>query len=281
MLADTLDSWCLWMDSGNHSPRTIDARRDLIDLFARRFPDHDVTSCDWETVARFLANPAFSRGTKQVYKSILRQWFGWLVIMNYRPDNPVDKLPRIKTPRRAPRPISTDQLALALSSDRFYSRTRTMILLAAYEGLRAHEIAAMRGEWIRGPRLRVHGKGDVEALVPAHAVVLAEAANYPRIGLWFPSPSDRSQPITAKNVSRVVGEALRRAGVDASCHQIRHWYGTQSLISAGGNLRVAQEMLRHASPATTALYTHVDDSQLHAASEGLPVPLYLVQSRSI
>jgi integrase len=42
-------------------------------------------------------------------------------------------------------------------------------------------------------------------------------------------------------------------------HQLRHWFGTNVLRAADGNLRVAQERLRHASPASTAIYTPVED----------------------
>jgi integrase/recombinase XerD len=244
-------------------------------LFASR-SQADPIECGWEPIATFLANPRFKRSTRYQYRSVLRQWYGWLIKKGYRVDNPVDQLPRIRATRGLPRPISTDQLGQALNSGRFYSRTRTMILLAAYEGLRAHEIAQFRGEQIRGGRLWIVGKGDEEYSLPVHALIAAEAQAYPRIGLWFTSPTDRSQPITAKNVSNVVGKALRRADVDATCHQIRHWYGTHALRAAGGNLRVAQELLRHASPATTAIYTLVDDLELRAAIDALPVPLHLV-----
>lgn len=266
------------MESGSYSARTIDARRRLVILLARR-TRMDPADCGWRDLAAFLADHRLSRSTRQTYRTGLRQWYSWLVRNQLRADNPVDMLPRIKTPRATPRPISTDQLAQALGSGRFYRKTRTMILLAAYEGLRAHEIAIMRGEYIRGSDLRVIGKGGVDVTIPLHEIVAAEAELYPRIGWWFPSPHDRTQPMTAKAVSSTVSKALRRAGVDATCHQARHWYGTESLHSAGGNLRVAQELLRHASPATTARYTRIDDEQMRAAVDALPTPLYSLGTR--
>ena len=63
-----------------------------------------------------------------------------------------------------------------------------------------------------------------------------------------------------------------RAGVPGSAHSLRHFYGTQTLRSSGGNLRVTQELMRHASPATTAIYTKVDDEQMRAAVDALPIP---------
>ena len=143
-----------------------------------------------------------------------------------------------------------------------------MILLAAYQGLRVHEIAKFRGEDIRGGELHVIGKGQVAATVPLHPLVAAEAAKYPQ-GWWFPSSRTASGHVHAKSVSTVMGQALERAGVQATPHQLRHYFGTEVFRSSGGNLRVAQELLRHASPATTALYTKVDDAERRAAVAGM------------
>lgn len=274
MLSELLSAWCLWMRAASRSTRTIDARRDLILQFARQSPT-DILTCDWEEIAAFLLNERFCQSTRAQYQTMLRQWYRWLVARGVRSDNPVDELGKIRMARRLPRPVSTDQLGLALTSGRYYSRTRTMILLGAFQGLRVSEIAKVRGEHLRGGQFRVIGKGNKERLIPIHALIEAEAHCYPRIGPWFPSPADRSQPITGKNVSNVLGKALRRSGVDATGHQLRHWYGTQSLRSAGGNIRVVQELLGHASLASTAIYTLVDDDQMRAAVNGLPVPLHL------
>ena len=61
--------------------------------------------------------------------------------------NVTARLPRPRTPKGAPRPISG--LALrALLEARMHKRTRVMILLAALAGLRVHEIAKIRGRSI-------------------------------------------------------------------------------------------------------------------------------------
>ncbi|MGI8881058.1 MAG: tyrosine-type recombinase/integrase [Jatrophihabitans sp.] len=162
------------------------------------------------------------------------------------------------------------QLQQVLESGRFYGRTRTMILLGAYQGLRVHEIAKIRGEDFTGDSLRVVGKGKVAADLPVHPVIAAEAARYPAVGWWFPSPYCEGEPVTANSVSGVISAALRRSGVNATAHQLRHHFGTEILRASGGNLRVAQELLRHASPATTAVYTMIDDEQRRAAILALP-----------
>ncbi len=92
-------------------------------------------------------------------------------------------LPRPKEPTHEPRPISNEELR-ALLSLRMHSRTRVMVLLAAFAGLRVHEIAKFRGEDINLHRgtLFVTGKGGVSADLPLHPLMrhanLATTARY-------------------------------------------------------------------------------------------------------
>lgn len=63
---------------------------------------------------------------------------------------------------------------------------------------------------------------------------------------------------------------MRRAEIPGSAHSLRHWYGTNVLRASGGNLRIAQELLRHANIQTTTIYTLIDDTDRRAAILSLP-----------
>ena len=256
------------------SPRTLTDRERTVRLFAYRRAVDPVTA-SWREVAAFLADPAFSDSTAVTYHAALRSWFRFLVETGAREDDPLGRVTRPRAKRGVPHPVSTAELGAVLRRVN-RRRTRAMVLLAAYEGLRVAEIARVRGEHFRGGQLYVIGKGGHEAALPIHPAIGDLAATFPRIGLWFPSYAEWSAPITSKNVSRVVSEVMHRAGVRSSAHSLRHWYGTQVLTAAGGNLRTAQTLLRHASPATTAIYTALTDDQLRAAVDALPVPLHVV-----
>lgn len=67
-----------------------------------------------------------------------------------------------------------------------------------------------------------------------------------------------------KSVSDMIATAIRRTGVDATAHQLRHWYGT-TLLEDGADIRVVQELLRHASLISTQIYTKATDARMHAA----------------
>jgi integrase/recombinase XerD len=116
--------------------------------------------------------------------------------------------------------------------------------------------------------LRVVGKGNVEASLPLHPKIGALAEHYPRKGFWFPGRTDGH--VSGPWAGQCIVAAFALAGHSASAHMLRHWYGTHVLRAAGGNLLVAQQLLRHASPATTAIYCLVEDSARTAAVLALP-----------
>ena len=214
-----------------------------------------------------------SAATKNAYFTVLRAWCKWLVQSDHRSDDPTTRVPRPKTPAGHPRPVTDAQLdavlALPLRQD-----TRTKIILAAWAGMRVHEIAKIRGEDISpvAETITITGKGGRTDTLPAHQLILQQASYYPRRGLWFPSPQDPSAPVQAKTVSRVISDAFDRADAPATAHQLRHYFAT-SLLRAGTDSRVVQSLMRHESLATTGRYLAVSTDQQRTALSALtPTP---------
>jgi len=268
-----LDRWVTAQRAAGNASRTHVERRRIIEAVAVR-TGQEPAQFTSDALAGFLASMQ-SAGTRSTYWGALRAWFIWLVeIEELRVDNPMRKLRRPRVPRRLPRPVTDQQLERVLATVN-RRRTRTWILLGAYQGLRVSEIARVRGEDLDlySNTLRVTGKGGVTVTLALHPLIADEAATYPTRGWWFPSYEAHGragEPVLANTVSQTIGNTFRRADIPCSAHQLRHWFGTTTLQSAGGNLRVAQEALRHASVATTAVYTRVDDADVRAAIEGLP-----------
>lgn len=263
------------MMAAGRASRTVTERLALVVLLHTR-GGLDPLNATWRELAGFLASPSFSVGTIQTYQSHMRAWFGWLVRAGVRQDDPTLMLGRPRSPRRVPRPVTDQELATLLSAP-MYRRTRVMVLLAAYAGLRVHEIAQVRGEDQRGGTLRVVGKGGVQAALAIHPMIAGAAVSMPATGWWFPAPGGGGH-LTPNGVTTTVGRAMRRAGVSGTAHSLRHWYATAQL-RAGANIRVVQENMRHASLASTQLYTAVDDVERRDAILALPSALHVVSSR--
>lgn len=267
---DTLiDAWTLTMQAQGLSQATITERTRLIRQLART-TGTDPAALTPHTLTVFLAN-IDSPVTADAYYSIARAWCSWLVRAGHRDDDPTMRVPRPRVPPARPRPITRPQLDTLLATP-LRQDTRTKILLAAYAGLRIHEIAKIRGEDIdtAGGTLTVTGKGGRTDLLPAHPIILTQAASYPRRGLWFPSPTRPGQHVTAQTVGTVIARALRRAGIDATAHQLRHFFAT-SLLEAGVDSRIVQTLMRHASLATTGRYLGVTLTQQRAALNSLTI----------
>jgi site-specific recombinase XerD len=123
--------------------------------------------------------------------------------------------------------------------------------------------------------LKVHGKGNKTVVLPlgfkalktdleAHLVGL-DAEEY----LLYPKTS-RTLPMSAPSVHRWFKRCLERAGLPATMklHEMRH-SAADNLWRQSGNIVMAQQLLRHESPATTAAYLHPTRADLNAALEAL------------
>jgi len=212
------------------------------------------------------------------YVSHAREFYSWCIHEGFRTDNPAEGIPVPKMPRRLPRPISDEELAYAVAAAD--GRIRPWLILAAWCGLRAKEIALLRWECVLDtaapPVLLVAAdatKGRKERAIPLHEFAASElaAVRGRRVGYVFGRHDDRPGPNQPHQVSHLANEHLHACGSAATLHQLRHWFGTNT-YRAKRDLRVVQELLGHVSPATTAGYAAYDRSEATEAVNALPVP---------
>lgn len=268
-----LREWADWQYAQGMSENTVAARVRRVQLFAEQIGDPITATAD-DIVAYLASLPrVLTKSARATYYSHLRAWFRWLVITDRRADDPTIRVPAPRSPRRQPRPVTEKQLHLILGTA-MHRRTRMMVLLAAFQGLRVHEIAKFRGEDVdyTAQQIRIVGKGGVDRTLPLHPLVAEYAVEFPARGWWFPSAKEQGGHIVSRSVSDIVGDVLRRAGVPTgSAHRLRHTYATM-LVKNGENLRVVQELLRHASLQTTQIYTGVTFDQQRDAIRRLGMP---------
>jgi integrase/recombinase XerC len=156
-------------------------------------------------------------------------------------------------------------------------RDRAILELMYGSGLRVSEVAGLRIERVdldRG-RVGVIGKGDKEREVPLGdpARDAVEAWLVVR-GVLEPGShgnlftNRRGRPIGPRDIRRLVGRyaGATLSGRRVTPHTLRHSFATH-LLEGGADIRAVQEMLGHASVATTQRYTHVSRSRLFEAYE--------------
>lgn len=265
-----LTKWTVAMRGAGRSERTCIEREQTIARISKdtETPAHLFTT---DQLSEWFANLTVSTNSRATYMAQIRAWQTWLVLQGVRDDDPTVRMIQPRAEKGRARPITTAQLERVLSAQ-LRKRTRTMVLLAAYQGFRVHEVAKFRGEDLDliSMKIDVDGKGGKRCRLPLHPVIAVEAAKYPRRGFWFPAQSNRFQPMNRSSACDTIRRAMHRAGVNASGHNLRHWYGTE-LRKSGADLRVVQELLRHANLATAEIYTEVDRGELHDAINLLPL----------
>lgn len=273
MTENALTEHLEWMRLRNLSPRTIDARRDAIRRAARHLhvtPDdlRHATRADLDAFQRELTD--LTARYRADYTGQVHRYYAWLHQTGRVTADPTSVFVQIKTPRGLPRPISEPDLDMALTL--VSERVRPWLVLAAYAGLRAGEIANLSREDVQDtaaePYLRVLGKGNKERLVPLSAYVTARLGPLPSRGPLFPRRDGRAGHVTAQLVSSVANRSLHGAGIPDTLHSLRHRFATRC-YALSRDLRVVQELLGHSSPSTTAIYTQWSRPEARRAVDAL------------
>lgn len=268
-----------YMRGLKRSPRTIRQRVRWAERVLDMWPDPGEattsTLVEWLGALEMQsAKDELTTSTLATYYSDTKAFFRWLALAGLVLENPMagDDLQRPKPKRRQPRYLSNAEVGRVLVEATKHKNMEAWVLLALRAGLRASEIAAMRGESIADDHIVFSGKGEKEATIPLHADLRRIAEDYPRRGWWFPSEAHGGH-VSGNTVTILVGRFFRRPTVDipkGSVHRLRHTYAT-TLLKDGADLRQVQELMRHSSSATTDVYTGVSRDDLRAAIDRLGV----------
>lgn len=247
-----LDSWSTWMLAQAMSPATVEARVGLVRRVASS-AGVDPVELSGLDIGEYLARPGLKPGTVGTYHAALRAWCTYMSVVGVRTDDPMRTLRAPKTPAWEPHPVETVHVH-ALLAGGLRRRTRMMAVLGAYAGLRAAEIAAVRGEDVDrlAGLLTVTGKGRRTRRIPLHDEVLLAAHGWPATGWWF-GGRQPGEHVRAGSVSDTLADAMRTAGIPGTAHSLRHWFAT-CLVEEGADLRTVQVLMGHSSLATTQVY---------------------------
>lgn len=265
---DTLQRFQQWLRGGGMAATTAHDWPRVVDR-ASRVIGVGILQMTTEEIAEYLS--AFDRpNTRQTYFNGLASFHRWAHETGRRADNPMAPLRRPRVPRGTPHPVSTAGLQRLLGAA-LPTGTRAAVILAAYAGLRVHEIAKFRGQDLDLDEevLTVEGKGGVQARLPMHQQVTYVAGQMPRSGFWFPSQRLALEHKTSRGMSTLISLAMRASDVTGTPHSLRHWYATH-LLRNGADAVTVQELMRHATLAATQVYVKADPAQRRAAVLRLP-----------
>ncbi len=212
----------------------------------------------------------------------LKLFYRYLQLEGVLVDNPAELLGSQKLWQRVPTVLSPEVVERLLVAptvgDPHWKRDRALLELMYATGCRASEVSWLRIQDVRLDQASVHarGKGNKERIVPLGRKAVAAIERYlqeerPGLAARAPEPppwlllSGRGRRLARERIWELVKRYARRAGASGkvSPHTFRHSFATH-LVAAGADLRKVQELLGHASIATTQVYTHVDAARLKA-----------------
>lgn len=242
-----------------HSPRTRRAYLKLLRRFLLSVPDGEVTPARVrEYVVAFI-----DRGLSAGYHGQLVAAIRLFCTRVLRQPELAAELPAPRRPRSLPGELSVQEVArlfLALGNPKH----RLMALLLYSSGVRVGELVRLRAGDLDVDRqlIRIRrGKGAKDRYTLYSEAAAGAVAHYRALyradGYLFPGPRP-DRPISARSVQKVIAAAAVRAGIEkhVTPHTLRHSFATH-LLEQGVDLRHIQELLGHASAATTQIYTHV------------------------
>ena len=287
----TLDEFLVHLEGARRlSPRTLTAYRfeieRLLDELAGRIggavaPERFAADALGEVLAR-LARRGLSASSQARAVAAWRTFSRFAEASGHAADA-AKNLPLPRRPRRLPRTLPQAELGKALAAlpqaTPVQRRDRAMLELLYGSGLRLSEALGLDltdVDW-NARTLRVTGKGDRERIVPlsAHAKVALLAMLRDRRGKTaggsedepvFQNPSGhRLSPRTVQRATLVALKDIAQA-TGVSPHALRHSFASH-LLDAGAELRAIQELLGHASLASTQVYTQVNPRRLRRAYE--------------
>ena len=274
------------------SPNTVDAyRRDLriyVAFLAKR-SIQDPEAIDEKLLRSYLASlSAATFGEKETaYRSAsvarrlsaVRSFHRFLLREGATPDDPARGVLQPRVPRGLPRPLTVDEVSAMLAAPPAGTpaglRDRAILELLYGAGLRVSELVGMDVDDLdlEAGSLRVLGKGGKEREVPLGAFGRnALSAYLARVRPGLATTRSKGAlllnlrfgtRLARQSVGRIVAASAALAGVGkrVTPHTLRHSFATH-LLEGGADVRVVQELLGHASVATTQVYTLVSKDHL-------------------
>ncbi|MGD9989098.1 tyrosine-type recombinase/integrase [Pseudonocardia sp.] len=257
-----IDRHCRWFDLNGATPISVGHRRENLRRLAAALPSPllEATPADllaWQSALRSgvsrLGTP-YKMSTLSTYTSNARAFYAWALEAELIDTDPTKRMAKIKVPAAHAHPVPDRDLKLAIQIAP--EPMRTWLVLAAFMGLRAMEIAQLTRDSIDEIEGRLvlsgigKGRKPFRITVPLHVEPSLRQYMHMRGPLFWTRFGNVMKPAT---LSKLVGQFFARQGMPYSLHWLRHSFGT-AFYASTRDLLLTQDVMRHASPNTTRLY---------------------------
>ena len=239
-----------------------------------------LTIADLSNYAAWLHRQQLAPATLARHIVTLRMYFRYLQLEGILKENLAELLGSQKLWDRVPQVLSPKLvdafLRSPVRSDSFWRRDRAMLELLYSTGCRVSELSnlTLRDLHLDEAYCVCHGKGNKQRVAHLGRHSREAVTEYlecerpaldkdPSISSAWLLLSRAGRRLRREAIWALVKKYAARAGLspEISPHTLRHSFATH-LLAGGADLRQVQEMLGHASIATTQIYTHVDMSKL-------------------
>lgn len=264
-----IEKFSSFMIGERKSPHTIREYKFLVSIFLH-YSDKPLNQCttdDIEGYKNFLASrKKYSKTSQYLAIKALRHFY------KFKNMTPPVNLTVPKRPKKMPNYLSEREASRLIASSGKDLRTSLIISLLAHTGMRVGELCNLKigdvdlDENVIGI---YSGKGDRDRIViiPEDCKDLLE--KYLPERYRMPSNTEillvsrKGTKFDPSTIQRIVRELAKEAGISkrVTPHVLRHTFAT-AILRNGGDIRFIQQLLGHASVATTQIYTHVDDNTL-------------------
>lgn len=264
-----IDKFSSYMLGERKSPHTIKEYRFLVSIFFR-FSGKPIEKClpaDIEAYKNFLASEKnYSKTSQYLAIKALRHFY------KFKGVTPPVNLTVPKRPKKMPNYLSEKETTKLLGTAGKDLRTNLIVSLLAHTGIRVGELCSLKIDDVdldEGVIGIYSGKGDRDRIVIIPDGLRELIREYLPKRYNIPSMSRallvsrKGTQLDTSTVQRIVRNLAKDAGLikRVTPHVLRHTFAT-AVLRNGGDIRFIQQLLGHASVATTQIYTHVDDNTL-------------------
>lgn len=261
---DPLQGFTSHLRAGGRAETTVTTFLDVLRHFARQNSHLGPFEVATEDVTRWMGNKRWARETRRRNRQTLMSFYRWAEERGHVMTNPVNGVPIIRAEQAHARPAEQHEYATALL--RAEPSEALALRLAAEMGMRRAEVSRVHTTHVEGTHgmrtLVVVGKGGKVRRLPILDGLAAQILDRPA-GYVFPGADQGhvSPRWMGKRITRLLPDGV-------TMHQLRHKFATEA-YAIDRDLFGVQQLLGHASPATTRGYVRLQPESLRRLVAGV------------